>query len=121
MKRDMDLIRKMVLLIGSSPGGWAEQDLKIDGYTDEATAYHAYLLVDADLAVGVDTTHLQSNGPECIIRHLTWEGHDFADACRNESVWEKATSTIRDSVGSVTFDVMKDMLVGLLKGAVAIP
>jgi hypothetical protein len=32
MRRDMDLIRKMILAIEDHPSGWAPQDLTVDGY-----------------------------------------------------------------------------------------
>lgn len=120
MKRDMDLIRQMTLAIESSPKGWSESSLTIDGYTPEQIGYHAYLLVDSSLAVGHDVTHMGSSGPEYLITHLTWAGHDFADACRDETIWNKAKSTIKEKVSSVTFDVMKELLMKFLKSAVGL-
>lgn len=46
MKRDLDLIRKMLLAIEESPSGFAPE-LKFPGYTDAQIGYHAYLLIDA--------------------------------------------------------------------------
>lgn len=120
MKRDMDLIRKMILAIENSPHGRAPDGLKIDGYSEEQVGYHAYLLVDSGLAEGVDFAHMGSAGPESRITRLTWDGHDFADACRDESTWAKARATVKDKVGSVTFDVMKELLVSLLKGSLGL-
>ena len=53
MKRDLELIRKMVLAIEDAPSGYAPE-LKFEGYTDEQVGYHAYLLLDAGLAKGED-------------------------------------------------------------------
>ncbi len=120
MKRDMDLIRKLVLAIESCSDGWPKEDLKIDGYTADQIGYHAFLLVDAGLASGADVTSSGSSGPEYLLSHLTWAGHDFADACRDETIWRKAKATVRDKVGTVTFDVMKELLVSFLKSAVGL-
>lgn len=38
---------------------------------------------------------------------LTWDGQDFLDALRDDSVWEKTKRAVRESVGSTTFDVVK--------------
>ncbi len=40
-------------------------------------------------------------------RSLTWGGHDFLDAIRNDDVWSKTKSTVQEKVGSATFEVVK--------------
>jgi len=80
----MELIRKMVLAVEDGPDGYAPDDLRINGYTAEQLAYHAHLLVEAGLAKGAITTHMGSSGPTAQITTLTWEGHDFAAAARDE-------------------------------------
>jgi len=46
MKRDLDLIRKMTLLIVDTPTAYAPDDLAVDGFTEDEIGYHAYLMVD---------------------------------------------------------------------------
>lgn len=117
MKRDMELIRKLVLAIEDAPAGWAPSDLQIEGFTGEQIAYHSYLLVDAGLAVGAETTSFESAGPEYMLSYLTWAGHEFADACRNDTIWRKSIALIKEKAGSVTFEVLKQVLVTTAKGA----
>lgn len=119
VKRDMDLIRKLILQIEDRDGP-AQNELNIDGYSGEQIGYHAYLLVDSGLAEGIDATHMGSAGPQYIISRLTWAGHDFADACRDDSRWTKAKATVKDKAGSVTFDVMKELLVSLIKSSMGL-
>jgi hypothetical protein len=120
MKRDMELIRKMILYIEDSPNGWAPSEIKIDGYSAEEIGYHAYLLVDAGLATGADITNTQSSGPEYLITHLTSAGHDFADASRDEGIWKKARGIVKEKAGSVTIDIMKQILTWVVKKAVGL-
>jgi len=94
MKRDLELIRKMVLAIEDSPSGWAP-DRKFEGYTDTQVGYHAYLLIDAGLARGREAHDTLSKGPEGLISNLTWAGHEFADASRDETRWRKAMGVYR--------------------------
>jgi hypothetical protein len=82
VKRDMELIRKLVLALEGAPTGYAPDDLEIEGYTDEQVGYHAHLMIDAGLATGSDTTHMGSSSPEAMLTSLTWAGHEFADAAR---------------------------------------
>ena len=121
MKRDLELIRKMVLAIEDAPSGWAPNDLKIDGYTDEQIGYHAYLLIDAGLAKGEDASTLGSQSPEGFISRLHSAGHDFADAARDETRWRKAMGVVQEKGGTVTIGVLTQLLVSLMKGALGLP
>jgi len=46
---------------------------------------------------------------------LTWAGHEFLDAARNETVWKKASERIKKSGVDVTISLLKDILNQLLK------
>src|SRR5262245_22030484 len=102
MKRDLDLIRKIVLKIEEAPTGWAPQGLKIEGYEDDQIGYHSYLIVDAGLARGQDVTHFGSSGPTWIITNLTTAGHDFAQAARDQTRWKSVMDFVRSKGGDVT-------------------
>ena len=121
MKRDLDLIRKMVLAIEDSPSGWAPDKIQIEGYTDHQIGYHAWLLLDAGLAKGDDITSTGSGGPEGYISSLTWAGHEFADAARDETRWKKAMATVKDKTGTVTLGVLTQLLLSLMKAALGVP
>jgi len=120
MKRDLELIRKMVLAIEDAPSGWAP-DLKFDGYSDAQVGYHAYLLIDAGLARGQDASTMGSDAPEGFITSLTWAGHEFADAARDETRWKKAMGVVQEKGGTVTIGVLTQLLIALTKGALGLP
>ena len=119
VKRDIELIRKLILAAEASPTAYVRNDIEIEGYSPEEIGYHSYLLVDAGLAKGVDTTTL-GKLTDWRILHLTSAGHDFADAARDESTWHKATGLVKDKVGGVTLDVMKQILINLIKNALSL-
>lgn len=120
MQRDLNLIRQMLIAIENAPSGWAPE-LNFDGYSNDQINYHAYLLIDAGLARGHDITTLTSDGPEGAITHLTWEGHEFAAAARNESRWNKAMGVVAEEGGNITLDVMKQLLVSFMKASIGLP
>ena len=120
MKRDLELIRKLVLAAEASPTGYVKDDIEIEGYSPEQIGYHSYLLVDAGLAKGIDATTMGKNSPDWRILHLTSAGHDFADAARDETTWRKATGLVKDKAGTVTLDVMKQILISLVKNALGL-
>ena len=121
MKRDMALIRQMVLAIEDFPSGFAPRTLNIEGYTKEQVSYHAHLMIQAGLAEGSDTMHMGSSSPEAILRKLTWEGLEFADAARDETRWKKAIGLVQDKSGSVTMGALTQVLVGLMKSTLGLP
>lgn len=49
MKRDMDLVREILLEIEKSYVSTAIRDLQIDGYDKETIAYHCKILHEAGL------------------------------------------------------------------------
>lgn len=115
MKRDMELIRKIVLAVEDGPNGYAPDDLCLGSYTPEQIAYHAYLLIDGGLAKGAITTHMGSSGPSAQVTSLTWEGHDFADKSRDETLWRKAMAIVQEKGGTVTIEILKDLLAKLAR------
>jgi hypothetical protein len=121
VRRDLELIRKMVLAVEDASSGWAPHPLRIDGYADARVGYHAYLLVDAGLAQGQDASTFESEGPEWYITCLTWAGHEFADASRDETRWKSAMGDVREKAGSVTLGVLTQLLTVLMKSALGMP
>ena len=111
MKRDMELVRKMVLLMEDHPSGRAPRGMNIEGYTREQLGYHAYLLVDCGLAEGSDVTTTGHSGPEYMISHLTSAGHDFADSARTQYIWDEVTAEMKEKgIVSATLDILKKLL-----------
>jgi hypothetical protein len=109
MRRDMDLVRKMVLMIEDQPDGHAPRSFPIAGYTDAEIGYHTYLIAESGLCEGQEITTATS-GVCYMLGKLTPAGHDFADAARSDTVWQKAKTKVQGSVGTVTVEVMKALL-----------
>jgi hypothetical protein len=123
MKRDMDLVRKILRIFEERDKVSLAKKLDIDGYAPDCVEYHLHLMVQADLledptaelqrsfTVGGRMTAVHSGGLS-----LTWAGHDFLDASRNESTWEKAKRAA-GTAGGMSFDVLKAVLIGLATAA----
>ena len=89
MKRDMDLIRAMLLAVEGDPHGRAPE-IEIAGYTQEEIGYHAVLLGEAGLAVVIEMTGFSDQSPTATVSRLTWAGHEFLDASRDNRFWNQA-------------------------------
>ena len=115
MKRDMELVRELLFAIERCEHGHAPQQLNIEDYSDEQIGYHALLMSEAGLIHAVDSTCLGDETPSAIPIRMTWAGHGFLDACRDEGQWQRAMSVIGEQVKSAPFDVIKAVLAKLIE------
>jgi hypothetical protein len=72
MKRDMELVRKIILKLEDQPTGFTK-DFSIDGYSEEQIRYHNSILLEAGWVRGFDVTNLSSSGPEGIATGINVE------------------------------------------------
>jgi hypothetical protein len=120
MKRDMKLIREILLAIEASDSALGPGEFKIEGYTDDQINFHAALIVEAGLAHGQIPSQVQGVPLHAYITRLTWDGCDFLDAARDESRWKKALSLVGEKAGSVATDVLKELLSQMGKSALGL-
>ena len=116
MKRDMSLIR---LLLLETEGEDPKPDLS--AYTEEQRVYHSALLIEAGLVHG--EVILDGNGQPAgtVTLRLTWAGHEFLDAARNNAIWHKASERIKKSGVDVTLSLLQELLKQLLKQSLGLP
>lgn len=120
MQRDMNLVRHLILAIEASPSGFAPRNLKVDGYTHEEIGYHLHIMLQAGLIQGADVTSHGAKSPEAIATSLTWAGHEFADAARNNELWAKAMEQTKEKVGSATIELILKLLAHLTSSALGL-
>ncbi|HQR09347.1 MAG TPA: DUF2513 domain-containing protein [Gemmatales bacterium] len=110
MKRDMDLIRKLLLQL-EGDSNTKQQDKDVSSYNPLTVNYHKYLIIDAKLASGTTYMTTGSGGVmEGMMTHLTWEGHDFIDSIRNDSLWMKVKDNVKKGVTTVSMETLKQVV-----------
>lgn len=114
MKRDIDLVRQILLSAEALEHGYVSDVPKIDGYTEDQVAHHVYLMGQAGLAEVADTSSMDGTSPTALMISLTWSGHEFLDAIRDPEVW-KQTKDIAGRAGGFTLDLLADLAKGLVK------
>jgi hypothetical protein len=108
MKRDMDVVRN--LLLRTEP---ADGSVSIN---DPVETYHVRIMLDGGLVDGRISEDVTSDAPRhSHIHNLTWAGHDFLDAARNDTVWRSAKEKILKPGVSWTFELLKETLKALAK------
>ncbi len=111
MKRDMDLIRKILLAIEAHPEPeYWDVPLNIEGYSNKDIAYHVKLLSEAGL-IEARKQEIIGYPTQWEVNALTWAGHEFLEASRDDSRWEKVKRLLLEKTGSLSFEVLKAGLV----------
>lgn len=118
MKRDMDLVRKIMLAMESDD--YNGTSLEIDGYSDEQIGFHAYLLSQAGLITSINMTTLAHSHPVHMPEVLTWDGYEFLGAVTDPGSWEKVKTMIKPA-GGMVFSVLKDVAIAEIKAKLGMP
>ena len=110
MKRDMTLVRKILRWAIEQEHGYLDGNPELEGYSEEVIGYHVYLMAQAGLVQGAGASTLGDSSPVGLLTEVTWAGHDFADAAKDDQLWRKASKTILKEGASFSFDLLKQWL-----------
>lgn len=72
--------------------------------------YHISLLNEAGLMNAIIRKNEYGLPSDAVIMGLTWAGHDFLDAVRNDTIWSNAKETILKPGVSWTFSILTEWL-----------
>jgi hypothetical protein len=114
MKRDMNLVRKILLFTEARPSINEGAFLKFDGHTEDQIWYHANMLVEAGY-LDRDRVIESFDGIQVTGDAITFAGHDFLDTVRNDAVWRKTMDKVGSAVGSASLDIIKAIAEGYAK------
>jgi hypothetical protein len=113
----MDLFRSLLLKAEEQPfkgqvNGQYVSFGSIPGYSREEVMYHAQLAQDAGF---IEVTFLLSD--DFFVHRLTYAGHEFLDAAREDRLWKKAKQTVLSNAGTLTVEALKTALSILMQQA----
>lgn len=116
MKRDMDLVREILLAVeAAGEDSLAMNDLlgsplsEIEIDIREKYAYHIKMLVEqAGWLTGIDASSM--SGGNWLNLELTWHGHDFLEAIRDSEIWKKTKIGV-EKIRGAGWEVMKAIAV----------
>lgn len=117
MRRDLDLVRKILMYYEEKDVDGMDRTIEMEGYSESLINYHLLLMDEAGLLRCERS--ISSSTPSRVIKvypfSLTWSGHEFLSSAKNEGLWGKAKSLSLDKAGILSFDIMKDLLISLAK------
>ena len=105
----MELVREILLQTEASPYVKGVAELNIEGHSEDEVSYHVKIMAEAGLVSAIDF----STGMTFCWRPsaLTWQGHEFLDAIRNDTVWSKTKEIIKDKGGAIPFAVLQQLVI----------
>jgi hypothetical protein len=122
VKRNWDTIRELLIKVEECT--LPTEMIRLSDFPNERAAeisYHMSLLIEAGLVKG---QMVQTIGPEIkdfFAQRLKWQGHEFLDTIRSNTVWDKTKKTFIEKGLEMSFDlvktVAKEVATAIMKGA----
>ena len=102
MKRDLDLIRAILLKLEEEIGlhsktydfQFANSKLSVPGYADDDVYSHLLMLIDSPYVKG-----RRALSGEITVKALTWNGREFLDDIRDVEIWGKTKERAKAVAG----------------------
>lgn len=117
MKRDFDLIIKILEYFEERDDVSVVEKLSIENYDDKAVGYHLRRMYEGGLLDAETVTSSTTNTR--LIRvlpfGLTWEGHEFLDSIRQKSIKAKVKERLGNSLSDIPFAVIKGVAIAFAK------
>jgi hypothetical protein len=120
MKRDLNLIRKILLAVESADTG-AEHfiNVALPGYTAEEISYHVGLLAEGGYLAAHD--FFNDGQHTWTPLRLTWEGHEFLAVARDDTIWHQGLELLKKAGASLGLPALATLLEGLVKTYISFP
>lgn len=111
MRRNLDLLRTIMLRTEETAPGTNLLELGIEEADFAELAHHAELLVEAGLLRAQISYMERSPVPVyVVVERLTWAGHEFLDLARDDERWERVLSRVAAGTGATSFEIVRDLL-----------
>lgn len=106
MKRNWDTIRDILGRLEDNDN----ETITLSHFPNDQHAevsYHMELLIEAGIVNGQMSDEFGSEPVNFFVSRLSWDGHEFLDSIKNDTVWEKTKKTFFSKGVSMTFDLIK--------------
>ena len=114
MRLDFDLIRKILSALEETevddPNAYLDSINKIEGYSENQVIYHVRQLISGGYIDGEVIDSIGCQGSGLFIRRLSWNGHQFVENSRNDTIWRKSKEFVLSKTGGITIDLLSEAL-----------
>ena len=110
MKRDMDLIREILMYVEDKCDGSKLEKIEIEDRNRNEVQYHVYLCADSNLINFAQSQTIYSGTNfNYRVRSLTSKGHDFLDTIRKENIWIRIKNIALKERRTITIKLLMDI------------
>lgn len=121
MKRNLDLIREILLLCEEDTSGRIFcEDIESDAFSFEEISYHVSLLLDVDFIDAEEIPLMGNVFSSYIIHRITMQGHDYLDSVRDESIWHKTKERLGKLLSSASLPLISEVASTIIKSQLGI-
>lgn len=122
MKRDMDLVRAILLRCEQTDAQVHLRPNAIEDLGDAAVvSEHVAIMIEAGLVHGVPREMMLAGYRPFNISRITWYGHDFIDLARDDTLWNKLKAEAKTHAISLTVEVATAWLKAKASEVLGIP
>ena len=119
MKRDLDLIRRMLLRIEEKadvpPNTLEVKDFLDMNSNPHYISLHIQLLLDAGFIEVMSGASFYEDVKDFDITRLTFAGYEYLDTVRNSYIWERTKERLANVGGAAALGVVKAVAEGFVK------
>lgn len=114
MKRDLDLIRALLTQFEGLPldGGVIANELALEPWTKDQIVYHCFLMSESGLIHARQVNTLR--GKNIIVLSLAAAGHDYLDAVRNDTIWNKVKARLEVEGTAGSLEIAKALALSFI-------
>ena len=99
------MLKDILIEIEKSDDPFGLIDIKLSDRNEIEISYHVKLLYQAGLIEAEDVSGTSQF--KWIPVSLTWNGHEFLDAIRNDTVWKRLKEKVMEQGGNVPFSIIQ--------------
>lgn len=110
MKRDLNLVRNILLDVESGSAGEAIDGFEYDGKGRGEVLEHVQLLLDAGFIDGLVATGGRNEPIGCVVFRMTWAGQEFLSKAKNDTLWKKVLAQAEEKGLSTSMAVVNGLL-----------
>ncbi len=123
MKLDVSLIRSILLEVERFDDGSPQpREVEVTGYDRLVVSYHVHVLAEAGYLECYSLPPDDGQGPDLwLARRLTWSGHQYLGAVRDDTVWRRTLERTGKIAGGVTLELVKATAVAVAKQHLGLP
>jgi hypothetical protein len=110
VQRDLDLVRRLLLIIEGERAHKAGVVPMVEGHDDTTVEYHLHLMQEAGLLCHFEAKTRDSYLEPDVFLRLSWAGHEWLELVRDIRHWQAAKNTLRQRCGGSSFKLLQTVL-----------